>query len=77
MRFPISTALRTMREQAGLTQGQLAEKLGLHQAVISQREHHTRAITAAQFEDYARAFGLALPVFLERMAKIIRAADAG
>lgn len=75
MRFPISTALRTMREQAGLTQGQLAEKLGLHQAVISQREHHTRAITAQQFEDYARAFGLDLPAFLERVAKEVRALE--
>lgn len=77
MKFPISTVLRKMREDAGLTQAQLAAQLGLHQAVLSQREHHTRAITAAQFEDYARAFGMDLPTFLERVAKQIRAANGG
>lgn len=75
MKFPISSVLRTMREEAGLTQAQLAAKLGLQQAVISQREHHTRAIDVAQFEDYARALGLDLPTFLERVAKKIRSAE--
>lgn len=35
---PLATAIRVVRQQAGLTQGELAERLGLRQSSISQWE---------------------------------------
>ncbi len=76
VRFPIAQALREIREAEGLSQGELAKRLGLAQAVISQRETYTRPVRTEHLDDYARAFETDVPGLLERLAKQIRTIDA-
>jgi len=59
----IGVLLRRAREQAGLTQGELAERLATQKSAISRIENHSGDIRLSTLERYARALGRQL--FLE------------
>lgn len=63
---PVVLTLKRLREQAGLTQAQLAESVGVRQATISDLENgHSRRIELDLVERLADALGEALGRDLE------------
>lgn len=53
----LRTLLREMREDAGLTQVQLAERLGKPQSYISKAESGDRNLDLLEVRDFCRACG--------------------
>jgi Predicted transcriptional regulator len=53
-----ATTLRQLREQAGLTQAELAEKLGVRQSAISMYESSSREPNLATIKELAEFFGV-------------------
>ena len=56
--------LKQVREQAGLTQIQLAERIGCDQSVISRIESGQRALTLDRLKSIAKALGVPLAQLL-------------
>ncbi len=52
----IADRLRLAREQAGLSQGQVARILGLHRPTISQIEAAQRALKAEEVQQFAKLY---------------------
>jgi transcriptional regulator with XRE-family HTH domain len=50
--------LRDMREQAGLTQRELAKKLGIHHVMIHNSETAERRVDITEFADWCAACGI-------------------
>lgn len=65
----IGSRLRWAREQAGLSQGQVASRLGVHRPTVSQLEAGTRNIRADEIAHLASMYDV-------REAWIVRGADA-
>jgi DNA-binding XRE family transcriptional regulator len=63
-KFQLGVMLRFAREDAGLTQEQVAEKLGTKKTAISRIENHAEDIRLSTLEKYARAFGKTLQLRL-------------
>ena len=55
--FKIGIILREMREEAGFTQQQLADKLNTKKSAISRIENHSEDIRLATLKKYAEALG--------------------
>ncbi len=55
--------LKTMREKAGLRQGQIADYLGVTQTFISKVETGERNLTVDQLESVASLYGYSLASF--------------
>jgi len=55
--FKIGVMLKQAREEAGLTQEQLAEKLHTKKSAISRIENHAEDIKLSTLENYASALG--------------------
>ena len=55
--------LRSMREEAGLRQGQIAEYLGVTQTFISKVETGERNLTVDQLEKLVNLYGYSLDIF--------------
>lgn len=49
---------RAARESAGLSQGQVAQKLAMHRPTISEIEAGRRAVTSAELRKFATLFGV-------------------
>lgn len=62
--FKIGVLLKQAREEAGLTQDELAEQLKTKKTAISRIENHAEDIRLSTLEKYARAFGKKLRVEL-------------
>lgn len=58
--------LREAREEAGLTQVDLAEKLGQSQSFVSKLERGDRRIDIVQLRTLCHTYGLTLSSFVER-----------
>lgn len=56
--------LKASRQRSGLTQVQLAEKLGLTQSYISKWEHGELRLDMIQLRKYCRALGIGLVEFV-------------
>jgi len=56
--------LKQAREQAGLTQIELAERVGCDQSVISRIESGQRALTLDRLKSIAKALGVPLAQLL-------------
>jgi len=54
----IAARLRLAREQAGLSQGQVARMLGLHRPTVSEMEAGRRKVTAAEIVRLADIYGV-------------------
>ena len=57
--------LKTMREKAGLRQGQIADYLGVTQAFISKVETGERNLTVDQLESVVNLYGYSLAAFTD------------
>jgi len=55
--FKIGVMLRVAREEAGLTQDQLAERLHTKKSAISRIENHAEDIRLSTLEKFAEAIG--------------------
>jgi len=60
--FKIGVILKIAREEAGLTQEQLAEKLNTKKSAISRIENHAEDIKLSTLEKFAQALGKKLEV---------------
>ena len=57
--------LKTMREKAGLRQGQIADYLGVTQTFISKVENGERNLTVDQLESVVNLYGYSLDDFTD------------
>jgi transcriptional regulator with XRE-family HTH domain len=64
--------LRTTRERAGLTQVQLARKIGETQTFVSKCERGERRIDVVELRTFCQAFGLTLKDFVAVLERAIR-----
>lgn len=55
--FKIGVLLKQMREESGMTQEELAEKLETKKSVISRRENHSEDFRLSTFRRYAKTLG--------------------
>ena len=60
--FKIGAILRLAREEAGLTQKQLAEKLNTKKTAISHMENHAEDIKLSTLEKFVGALGKTLRI---------------
>ena len=60
--------LNALREAAGLSQAQVADKLGIAQRTYSHWERRAVALRHDQLEDLAKALGITVPPTLPPMA---------
>jgi ribosome-binding protein aMBF1 (putative translation factor) len=60
--FKIGVMLKVAREEAGITQEQLAEKLKTKKSAISRIENHAEDIKLSTLEKFAQALGKKLEV---------------
>jgi transcriptional regulator with XRE-family HTH domain len=56
----IAARLKAAREQAGLTQGQVARLLGLHRPSVSEIEAGRRSVSAEELPVLADTYGVSL-----------------
>jgi transcriptional regulator with XRE-family HTH domain len=64
--------LKKTRENAGLTQTQLAEKIGETQTFISKCERGERRIDVVELRTFCSAFGVSLKQFIAVLERSIR-----
>ena len=60
--FRIGVILRQAREEAGLTQEQIAQKLNTQKSAISRIENHAEDIRLSTLEKFAEALGKKMQV---------------
>ncbi|MFO8010560.1 MAG: helix-turn-helix transcriptional regulator [Dehalococcoidia bacterium] len=60
--FRIGAILRQAREEAGLTQEQIARKLNTKKSAISRMENHAEDIRLSTLEKFAEALGKKMDV---------------
>jgi transcriptional regulator with XRE-family HTH domain len=63
--------LRSARQRAGITQGQLATCLKTTQSLISKCERGERRLDVVELRSWCQALGVPLPTFLRRVEKTI------
>jgi HTH-type transcriptional regulator / antitoxin HipB len=62
--FKIGVILRQAREEAGLTQEQLADRVGTQKTAISRIENHAEDIKLSTIQKVAKALGKSLEISL-------------
>lgn len=62
---------RHVRERQGLTQEQLAEKLGMTQSFVSKCERGERRIDVIELRSFCRAMGVSLVSFAAELEQLI------
>ena len=60
-------ALQDVRLESGLTQVDLAARLGETQSFVSKCERGTRRVDIAELQDFCRAIGIPLSRFVARL----------
>lgn len=71
--------IRLLREQAGLSQRALGDRLGIDQSGISRLEDGSRAITARELVQIGDVFGVSLAELVEdgeKATALLRAGEA-
>ena len=63
--------LQKTRQDAGLTQAQLAQKIGETQTFISKCERGERRIDVVELDTFCRAFGVSLKQFVGKLERAI------
>lgn len=61
MRQDIASRLRLAREMAGLTQGQVAKRIGWHRPTVSEIEAGRRRVQAEELTIMATLYGVRIP----------------
>jgi HTH-type transcriptional regulator / antitoxin HipB len=62
--FRIGVVLRQAREEAGLTQEELADRVGTQKTAISRIENHAEDIKLSTIQKVAKALGKSLEISL-------------
>ena len=62
--FKLGVMLLSARQQAGLTQAEVARRLGTHKSAISRMENHAEDIRVSTLQRYAEAVGCFLSLEL-------------
>ncbi len=62
--FKIGVILRQAREEAGLTQEELADRVGTQKTAISRIENHAEDIKLSTIQKVAKALGRSLEISL-------------
>lgn len=62
---------REAREAAGVTQVELAERLGQSQSFVSKVERGERRLDILQLRSILAEFGVTLPQFVERLERVL------
>lgn len=70
-RDKLRTLLREVRADAGLTQAELADKLGVPQSVVSKYESGERRLDILELREICRGLDLSLLDFVRRLEKEI------
>jgi transcriptional regulator with XRE-family HTH domain len=65
------SVLREARERAGLTQVQLARKIGETQTFVSKCERGERRVDVVELRTFCRAFGSDLKLFVAALEKAL------
>jgi DNA-binding XRE family transcriptional regulator len=60
--FKIGVILRQAREEAGLTQEELADRVGTRKTAISRIENHAEDIKLSTIQKVAKALGMSLEI---------------
>jgi HTH-type transcriptional regulator / antitoxin HipB len=69
-KFKIGAMLKLAREDSGLTQQELAERLNTKKSAISRIENHAEDIRLSTLEKYAQAFGKTLRLELKDSTEV-------
>jgi transcriptional regulator with XRE-family HTH domain len=67
--------LREVRERAGLTQEQIAERLETTQSIISKCERGERRLDVVELKAWCQALDIPLPVFIAEFEKAFDKGD--
>ncbi len=59
-RIAIATRLRAARENAGLSQGQVAKLLGIHRPTVSEIEAGHRKVSAEELSQFAKVYDVSI-----------------
>ncbi len=70
VRITIATRLRAAREQAGLSQGQVADLLGLQRPSISEIEASRRKVSAHEITRFAEIYNVSVSWLVEEQPEI-------
>lgn len=70
MRFLV--CLRQAREQAGLTQQDLAQRLGETQSFVSKCERGERRMDLVELREFCKAMGISLEKFVRQFENTLR-----
>jgi transcriptional regulator with XRE-family HTH domain len=62
----IARAIRAERARAGLSQAELAERVGVHRATVGAIETMTRRVYADELADFCQALGVTVAELLSR-----------
>lgn len=68
----VTRLLAQARETAGVTQVELAEKLGQSQSFVSKFERGDRRLDVVQLRTVCQVLGITLPEFVERLERELR-----
>ena len=63
------TCLKEARESAGLTQAELAERLGLSQSQVSKCERGERRVDVIELREWCGAMGVRLSAFIRTLER--------
>jgi len=63
--------LREVRQSSGITQEQVAEKLGTKQSLVSKVERGERRLDVIELRRWVLALGVSFPKFLERFEELV------
>ena len=61
--------LKVAREGAGLTQAELAERLGMSQSQVSKCERGERRLDVIELREWCMALGVGLPAFIKTLER--------
>lgn len=67
--------LRALRERAGLTQGQLAERLSQTQSWVSRCERGERRLDIVEVRAFCRALGTPLAEFVREFERVFESGE--
>lgn len=70
VRASIATRLRAAREQAGLSQGQVAKLLGLQRPSISELEAGRRKVSAEEVTRFANIYNVSVSWLMEEESEV-------
>lgn len=71
----LAARLKWAREQAGLSQGQVAQKLGVHRPTVSQIEAGDRNVRIDELDKFAKMYGVEKSWLLDGDAALVGERD--